>query len=571
MNLDGLTMSVLTKELAQQLQGGQIQKLHQIDKTTLLFKVHGSHHNHDLVITVGNTPAIYISEPIQDLPKEPTSLCMFLRKHIEGSRISSINQINSDRILCLTIDKLELNGSLSSTKIYVELMGKYSNCIFVQEGKILESLIHVTPLMNRERSIAPKLAYDLPPNSNRVSLFDFTAIEILELLKNFHSDRVDTSIRAIFNGFGTPLLKELLYRVQIPGSKSYEELSEEDLKKLSQALYTLRQDLEKAKELLVYQINAKKIESPIELHYNHAEFVKSYDTISRAICQNVKSSGSINTSERELEKILVNAIKKEELRHSKIQKELEDTEKMDSYKQYGDLLMINAHLQVQYKKDITLDNILVTPSEPIVIPLKPELTILENGQHYYKLYSKLKNRMISGKYQLEQSINKLTYLQSILFNLSLCEDKQSLQEIRNECIQAGIIKKSKKPISYKLNKDNFIHITLDDVQIFIGKNNQQNDYLTHKFAKPNDLWFHTQAIQGSHLILRCPYEPNNDIILKAAAYAAYYSKARTSSKVPVDYVPVRFIKKPPASPPGFVIFTNQKTVYIDPLKPENLS
>ena len=153
MNLDGLTMSVLAKELNERLQTGQIQKLYQIDKTTLLFKIRALNEDQNLIITVGATPAMYLSKPLQDLPKEPSSLCMFLRKHIEGSRIVKVEQINGDRIMCIQTDKLEMDGSITSTLIYIELMGKYSNCIFVQNGVILESLIHVSPLMNRERSI----------------------------------------------------------------------------------------------------------------------------------------------------------------------------------------------------------------------------------------------------------------------------------------------------------------------------------------------------------------------------------------------------------------------------------
>ena len=178
MNLDGLTMSVLAKELNERLQTGQIQKLYQIDKTTLLFKIRALNEDQNLIITVGATPAMYLSKPLQDLPKEPSSLCMFLRKHIEGSRIVKVEQINGDRIMCIQTDKLEMDGSITSTYIYIELMGKYSNCIFVQDGIILESFIHVSPLMNRERIISPKLQYDLPPNANRVSLMDFDNNEI---------------------------------------------------------------------------------------------------------------------------------------------------------------------------------------------------------------------------------------------------------------------------------------------------------------------------------------------------------------------------------------------------------
>ena len=568
MNLDGLTMSVLAKELNERLQTGQIQKLYQIDKTTLLFKIRALNEDQNLIITVGATPAMYLSKPLQDLPKEPSSLCMFLRKHIEGSRIVKVEQINGDRIMCIQTDKLEMDGSITSTLIYVELMGKYSNCIFVQDGVILESLIHVSPLMNRERSISPKLQYDLPPNANRVSLMDFDYNEIRNLLVSFGNGSVQQSIRAIFNGFGKPLLDEVLYNANLNGDEIITDLEASQVDKLANALYDLKMMLQNGNGLLsLVNDNHKKAYSTFILHnYN---VVKTYETISEALEETIHSTKAIHTADKELEKILTAAIKKEEGRHQKIKDELEDTNKMDTYKLYGDLLMINAHLQVQYEPSIELQNLLSDEGEILTIPLKPNLTIVENAQWYYKLYTKLKNRMVSGEYQLNASTTKLEYLKSILYSISLATTRESLEEIRKECMDAGIIKKSKKPLSYKLGKSNYIHLTIDEGEMFIGRNNQQNEYLTHRFAKPTDIWFHTQDIQGSHLILRLNVEPDDMILSKVAQYAAYFSKARETSKVPVDYTYIKNIKKPPGSPLGFVIFNTHQTMIVEPKKPDN--
>ena len=568
MNLDGLTMSVLAKELNERLQTGQIQKLYQIDKTTLLFKIRALNEDQNLIITVGATPAMYLSKPLQDLPKEPSSLCMFLRKHIEGSRIVKVEQINGDRIMCIQTDKLEMDGSITSTLIYVELMGKYSNCIFVQDGVILESLIHVSPLMNRERSISPKLQYELPPNANRVSLMDFDYNEIRNLLVSFGNGSVQQSIRAIFNGFGEPLLDEVLYNANLNGDEIITNLEASQVDKLANALYDLKMMLQNGNGLLsLVNDNHKKAYSTFILHnYN---VVKTYETISEALEETIHSTKAIHTADKELEKILTAAIKKEEGRHKKIKEELEDTNKMDTYKLYGDLLMINAHLQVQYEPSIELQNLLSDEGEMLTIPLKPNLTIVENAQWYYKLYTKLKNRMVSGEYQLNASTTKLEYLKSILYSISLATTRESLEEIRKECMDAGIIKKSKKPLSYKLGKSNYIHLTIDEGEMFIGRNNQQNEYLTHRFAKPTDIWFHTQDIQGSHLILRLNVKPDDMILSKVAQYAAYFSKARETSKVPVDYTYIKNIKKPPGSPLGFVIFNTHQTMIVEPKKPDN--
>lgn len=568
MNLDGLTMSVLAKELNERLQTGQIQKLYQIDKTTLLFKIRALNEDQSLVITVGATPAMYLSKPLQDLPKEPSSLCMFLRKHIEGSRIVKVEQINGDRIMCIQTDKLEMDGSITSTFIYVELMGKYSNCIFVQDGVILESLIHVSPLMNRERSISPKLHYELPPNANRVSLMDFDYNEIKNLLTSFGDGTVQQSIRAIFNGFGKPLLDEVLLTSNLSGNEIISDLIPTQVDALAKALYELKIKLNESNGLLtLINDNNKKAHATFILQ--NYKVLKEYSTISEALEESIHNTKSIHTADKELEKILTAAIKKEEGRHQKIKDELDDTNKMDTYKLYGDILMINAHLQVQYEPSIQLPNLLSEDGELLTIPLNPNLTIVENGQWYYKLYTKLKNRMVSGEYQLNASTTKLEYLKSILYSISLATTRESLEEIRKECMDAGIIKKSKKPLSYKLGKSNYIHLTINEGEIFIGRNNQQNEYLTHRFAKPTDIWFHTQDIQGSHLILRLNVEPDDMILSKVAQYAAYFSKARETSKVPVDYTYIKNIKKPPGSPLGFVIFSTHQTMIVEPKKPDN--
>ena len=422
--------------------------------------------------------------------------------------------------------------------------------------------------MNRERSISPKLHYELPPNANRVSLMDFDYDEIKNLLTSFGDGTVQQSIRAIFNGFGKPLLDEVLLTSNLSGNEIISDLIPTQVDALAKALYELKIKLNESNGLLtLINDNNKKAHATFILQ--NYKVLKEYSTISEALEESIHNTKSIHTADKELEKILTAAIKKEEGRHQKIKDELDDTNKMDTYKLYGDILMINAHLQVQYEPSIQLPNLLSEDGELLTIPLKPNLTIVENGQWYYKLYTKLKNRMVSGEYQLNASTTKLEYLKSILYSISLATTRESLEEIRKECMDAGIIKKSKKPLSYKLGKSNYIHLTIDEGEIFIGRNNQQNEYLTHRFAKPTDIWFHTQDIQGSHLILRLNVEPDDMILSKVAQYAAYFSKARETSKVPVDYTYIKNIKKPPGSPLGFVIFSTHQTMIVEPKKPDN--
>ena len=371
MNLDGLAMSVLKGQLQDKLQGGQVQKLYQIDKTSLVFKTHTNQGNQDLVITVGNAPALYLSDPLSDLPKEPTGLIMFLRKHLEGARITQVEQINGDRIFSISLDKLALNGDIITTQVYIELMGKYSNAIFVQDGIILESLVHVNPLMNRERTIGPKLTYELPPNANRGSILEFSQEEIKDLLISFHQDTLGDSIRAIFNGFGKVHFNELLHRLGKSSQEDVSTYSHDDWNRIAHILFAFRQEVESSQSLYVYHdTKGKELLSVLPLSQGET-LLKTYDDISQAISQDIVHKGSIHTSDKELEKLLKAAIKKEGLRHEKIQKELADTDKKDTYKLYGDLLMINAYQMIRYQESIELDNVLVEPIEPITIKLNP--------------------------------------------------------------------------------------------------------------------------------------------------------------------------------------------------------
>lgn len=573
MNIDGLTMSVLCRELAHELVGSQIQRLLQPDKTTIVFKIHKDRSHKDLVITVGHVPACYVSEPLTDLPKEPSSLCMFLRKHLEGSRITGLTQIQGDRLLLLTADKLDLDGSLISNQIYIELMGKYSNCIFVQDGIVLESLIHVTPLMSHERVVAPKHPYEMPPNGNKLNLLEFSAPEIIALLRQYGEGSLSATVRKIFNGIGPILLDEICLRSSLSATTAYEELSESQLETLGNVLADLGEEIKKATGLYLYVNKKNKPQlSPVKLQAPEvweSTYQSRIEPLSPYFGEVVQKSGSIHNAQASLTKLVQQAIQREELRHQKIKDELEEADLANQHKAYGDLLMINAYLPVTYEKTVTVSNVLQEPAIDIEIPVKAGLTMVENAQYHYKLYTKLKNRLTIGQEQLATSTVRLTYLQSILYSLEAPSlDKVALQEIQTECEQAGLLKQKKKGMSIKKEGFKPLHISLDNGELFIGRNNQQNEYLTHRFGKPQDWWFHTLQIQGSHVLLRTPTEPTEEQILLAARYAAYYSKAKDSSKVPVDYTQIRYIKKPPASPPGFVIYTNQKTVYVDPWSPE---
>lgn len=567
MNLDGLSLSVLVKELGQQCTNKQIQRLIQIDKQTLLFKLSGQSTHIDFVITVGSQPACYISQGIEDLPKEPSGLCLFLRKHLEGGRIVRLQQINDDRIISIVVDKLDLAGNLESKTIYVELMGKYSNCIVTENNIILESLIHVTPYMSQERSIAPKLQYVLPPNANRMSIGDFSNETLAELFTTYGKGTVGESIRALFNGFGTPLLQEVCHRATVQSDTEISDLSQSALQTLCNVLKSVYSEIHESNVLYSYANEKNKsMYSPIILQGVQSPFSIVTD-ISAIIEKEILSKGSMHTSTHTLLQRVVAAIKKEKHRGTKISAELKVAENMDLYKLYGDLLMIYAYLPHEYKKNITVTNLLSENQEEITIPLKKELTISENGNAYYKTYNKLKKRLVAGSEQLQLSNNRIAYLESIAYSLENTPTRADLEDIRNECELAGLIKKTKKSLKSKsTNTPQILSVPLEYGRILIGRNNRQNDYISNRLGKNDDLWFHTQKIHGSHVLLQTEGVPSEEEILLAAQYAAYYSKGKDGHNVPVDYTKLKYVKKPSGSPLGFVIYTDQNTLYVVPQK-----
>lgn len=576
MNIDGITLSFLVRELSNTLLGEQIQRVQQIDKHTLLLTSSASQKQRDLVFHVGATPAVYLTEGIQDLPKEPTGLTLFLRKHLEGARFSEIKQLYDDRIIAFTVDKLNLAGDISSKVIYMELMGRHSNCIITEEGQIIESLIHVSPVMSKERHISPKLPYELPPNAERMSVGDFDEHTLTEILYTYPQETISKTIRTLFNGFGNALLDEVLFRASLTMDSHFDSSMAKTVAKALHEVYT-----EAKESTVLYEYGPKKLIVPVRLHHK-SEPLKTYQALSPLLQEEQHRLGGMATFQRQLFDQVKKAIKKEEERHKKILQEMKEIKDAELFKWYGDLLMIYSYLPHHYESSVTVDNVLQDmewdvpiPKElqelqkeaQVTIPLEPSLSLIENGQRYYKKFQRLKKRAISGQKQLESSTIKLEYLASLQYSLEGEQSKKGLQEIQEEAELAGLLKVQKGANRNKKEKPDLLTISIPNGRILIGRNNKQNDYLTHRLAGKEDLWFHTLHIQGSHVVLQTEQDPTDEEITLAASYAAYFSKAKNTSKVPVDYTAIKNIKKPPASPLGYVIYEKQKTIMVVPKAP----
>lgn len=572
MNLDGLALYTYTKALKNACLNGLVQKVLQPDSTSLVLKFSLEGKNSLLVITIGQVPACYVTSQLEDLPKEPSSLCMFLRKHLEGARIVDVKQINFDRIIKISFAKQNLKGELESKEMYIELMGKHSNCIIVEDDIILESLKHVSPYMSQERSISPKIQYTLPPHADRLSITDFTAKEAKEMLFYKQEKSIEHTVRALFNGFGSHSMKELFFRARLGGKENH-ILSETECFSLANALDEIGKEIIHSHSFYKYSINNKNtnkdksIYSSILLTYIESP-CQEIKNLFPVIEKEVLSTGTIGTSQKNLLEVVKKHIKKELLRSEKITQELLDIEKADMYKMYGDLLMIYSYMPVSYEKEVELENLLTVPEEKIIVPIKPALSMSENATLYYKKYTKLKNRYTHGTEQLKESQKKMDYLESLSFSLEKAKNKEDISEIKEEMEHAGILKVEKKKLSFLPAKEAYITKHVQNGTIYVGKNNKQNEFITHRLGKPNDLWFHAQKMPGSHVLLRSNGEHIEEDIYMAASYAAYYSKGSEDSAVPVDYTYIKFVKKPPRSPLGYVIYTNQNTIMASPKKNE---
>lgn len=569
MNLDGLTLTLLTKELHESLLSSQIQRINQLDKTTLVFQTHGQKGTQYLVITMGSFPAIFITDTWEELPKEPTGLAMYLRKHLENARITHVEQVHDDRIIKLTLDKLSLQGMVETYYIYVELMGKHSNAIITTaHHEILEALIHVTPYMNAMRTVQPKEIYVLPPHTERMCLKDFDAATLKDILMNYKEGNIEKTLRALFNGIGPYIMSEIVNRAQLSKNTHFETCTEKEYKNLSAALVSVWQDIERSTSLYQYRIENKICMLPfVPTYAKDAMQLHIHTSPSSYLKEQITLKGSMDTSKQHLLEKLKVALQKEELRYQKIKEEFNETKQMDLYKLYGDTLMIHSYLKQHHDTTITLANYLEAAEETLTIPIHPDISIVQNAQVYYKKYQKLKSRLTHGKEQLDKSLHRIKYIQSVLYSLKEATNKEDLQEIRLECEEHALVKETQRHIKNKNIKEGYMTLIRDGYIIYIGKNNKQNAFLTHQKAKPFDIWFHVKEYHGSHVILHPATTITEEMIYEAASYAAYYSEAKDGSNVPVDYTDIRHIKKIPGVPLSLVTFKENKTIYVNPKAP----
>lgn len=553
MAFDGLFTKSMTNEL-QQLVSGRISKIHQPNSQEIVFHIRAGGKNHRLLISIHPSYSrIQLTNETIENPSEPPMFCMLLRKHLEGGFVSSVTQLGMDRVIILRIEGKNEIGDDMVRELHVEIMGRHSNVILVDPSRtlILDSLKHLSPSVNSYRTILPGQPHIVPPAQDKKDPFNLTEDELLTIL---NEEDIAKSILQQIAGFSPLHANELAYRIANENEKPF-------------TVFTtfLNEFIQKNQVNSYFENGNKTFFSSIQLqhlegegsHFNTLGELLDKVYFARADRDRVKQQAG------DLERWLQNEIDKLKLKMKKLSKEKAQAEKLETFQLYGELLMAHLYQLEKGQTEAQIVNYYDEDGATVTIPLNPRKTPVENAQAFYTRYNKAKTALIKTQQQMDKTKEDIDYLE-MLQQQVLQASPNDIEEIREELAEQGwmkarILKKKKKIV--KPTPEAFVSST--GLPISVGKNNKQNDYVTFKLSNKSHLWFHTKDIPGSHVVIH-DVEPDEASILEAANLAAYYSKARESSSVPVDYTEIRHVKKPNGSKPGFVIYFEQKTVFVTP-------
>lgn len=544
MAFDGLFTKAMTTEL-QQLVSGRISKVHQPNQLELLLHIRSQRSNHKLLISIHPSYSrIHLTKEANINPSEPPMFCMLLRKHIEGGVITEVVQHGMDRLIILRIKAKNEIGDDIERELHVEMMGRHSNVILVDSTRmmILDSLKHLPPSVNSYRTILPGQPYIFPPSQEKKD--PFTHEEALLTLD-------DKELLHSFAGFSPLTARELHHR--LAGTADKDLIAKNFLL-----------DFNKDSPVGYYVEHAgKSFFSATSLDHissSHLTFPNLGELLDRMYYAKAERD-RVKQKAGDLERWVQNEISKLKLKLKKLKKEQDQAERRDLLQLNGELIMANLHRMQKGMKEIEVDNYYT--EEKVLIPLDPRKTPIENSQKFYSRYQKAKTAVYKTREQIEKTEDDLSYFETLMSQVQQA-GISDIEEIREELAEQGFMKaqkskKKKKPIKPSVEP----YVSSTGVSISVGKNNKQNDYVTFKVASKSDTWLHTKDIPGSHVIIHHA-EPDEQTILEAASIAAYFSKARESSSVPVDYTEVKQVKKPNGAKPGFVIYFEQKTVFVTP-------
>lgn len=566
MNLEGITLKLVTDHLNRELLGSKIYRVYMPNPHTVLLLVRRKADTSALVADLnGGSPALYVPEKLPENPETPPSFCMLLRKHLEEGRITKIYQSDLDRIITLEIDMLGQSSKIITKKLVCELTGKNSNLILTQDGMIIDSLKHVGAAQSSYRSILPGKEYVAPPPQSGLNLLTADPAEIVRAAGSLPSATFAKAFVSATTGVGKATAEELLAAADILPQTVRLETAEEQA--LTQQIAELQQRLSGEAAVPVHalvsptnQVKTILALPPTELASGLS--VRQFSDINSAINFAVSLTPIQLPQHEQLQKLVSAESAKLTRKLQALREDLLHAEDAEGQRMLADTLMANLY---QLRKGQTSAELVhIYDGTPVTIKLNPVLSPTDNAQAYYKRYNKFKRAQSEVRQQLEATESALAYLASLDASLMTATTKNEIEEIRQEMVAQGLLKEMGKNKKAPLQKSQPLHIKLHEgVDLYIGKNNKQNDYVTFTIGGPRDLWLHTKDIPGSHIIMKAAAPQEGDIAL-AVELAAYFSKARSGSNVPVDCVERRYVKKPAGAKPGFVIFTNQRTYYATP-------
>lgn len=559
MSFDGIFTYGMTNELQETLTGGRISKIHQPYKHELIFHIRSKGKNHKLLLSAHPSYArVQLTEHHDDNPSEPPMFCMLLRKHLEGGFIERFEQIGLDRVIVLHVRSRNEIGDEQTRKLYIEIMGRHSNLILVEDEteQIIDGLKHLSPSVNSYRTVLPGHQYLLPPAQQKLNPFDVTKEDMLKHLR-FQEGKIANQIVDTFFGVSPLFAKEAVHRAGLANQETIPSTLLEMFQLIQAHSFTPQLTRKDGKEYFYL----------LELQHVHGD-MKTFDSLSELLDRfyfGKAERDRVKQQAADLERFVVNEKKKNENKLKKLTRTLEESQNAHKYQLYGELLTANIYAIKKGDKEATVINYYDEDGGEITIPLKTNKTPSENAQAYFTKYQKAKNAVKAVNDQIKRTHEEIVYFEELIQQLSSASPKD-LEEMREELVEGKYLR-AKQKRNAKKKKTSAIQLeayeSSQGVPILVGKNNKQNEYLTTKAAARDDIWLHTKDIPGSHVVIR-HRAPDEQTLLEAAQIASYFSKAKESSSVPVDYTKIRHVKKPNGAKPGFVTYDQQQTLFVTP-------
>ena len=569
MNIEGLAIHCLANELNTALSGGRILRISQPTRYLFLMRIRLTQQEISLAISIDPAdPRVHFTRETRENPLEPSSLCMLLRKQLTDGRIAAVNQQDGlDRVLQFLVDIREGQGRIETKILTIELAGKNSNLILRRDGLIVDAARRVGSNSSRVRQIVPGIPYLPPPQRIRLNPLQEKPANIIAAIVAQADLTLDKALMSSLDGIGPFGLAELLHRAGLDAKRKVATIEPPELTRLIAALngFLFPMGQVPCASFVAMDDNGRLLAvANFEPQHLAANRLECFASLSQAIEFAASLSAAPKTNlHQETAKKVRGELEKIERKSMLLGKEMADSQKAEEFRRQADVLMTNLHLLQQGLTTIRL----VDPLDDMEldIALDPSLMPMQNIQRYYKKYTRAKRAQELIQVQLEQCRQDILYLEGIALSLTDLITNQEVQEIIQELSESGFMpplprsRQNAKPSEPR-------KILLDSGSvILIGRNNRQNDLVTFKHAQPRDLWFHTKDIPGSHVVLRNQgVSPQPAEIEKAALLAAWFSKARNSANIPVDYTERRYVKKPSGAKPGFVIYEKQKTLRITP-------